>query len=127
MRSHHNLLVWQKARELVKNIYQLCKEIPKEEMFGLTQQLKRAAVSIPANISEGMGRHTIKDSLRFFYISKGSIYEIETLIIISFDLQFLTKEKANELTSQSFEISKMLSGLIKNYESRLKEKAISLR
>ena len=84
--SYRELEVWKQTRVLVKNIYQLTKNFPKDEQFGLTNQQRRAAISIPSNIAEGCGRNSFKDSLHFFFVARGSLYEVETQVIISFDL-----------------------------------------
>lgn len=83
--SYRDLDVWQQSRLLVKNIYQLTKIFPKEEQFGLTNQLRRAAISVPSNIAEGCGRNHFKDSVQFFFISRGSLYEIETQLVLATD------------------------------------------
>jgi len=81
--SFKDLIVWQKGIELVNEIYKVTKHFPKEELYGLTSQIRRAAISIPANIAEGWGRGTTKNYIQFLEISRGSLYELETLIIIS--------------------------------------------
>ncbi|MFO0488006.1 MAG: four helix bundle protein, partial [Cyclobacteriaceae bacterium] len=77
--------VWKQAKDLVRQIYELSKSFPKEEQFGLTNQLRRAAVSIPSNIAEGCGRNHFKDSIQLFYIARGSLYEVETQVLIAYD------------------------------------------
>lgn len=76
-KSYHDLIVWKKSHDLVIEVYRITKEFPKEEMFGLTSQLRRAVTSIPANIAEGFARTGTKDNLRFYNIAAGSIYETE--------------------------------------------------
>ena len=82
LESYRNLEVWKQTKGLVCLIYQVTKAFPKEEQFGITNQLRRASVSIPSNIAEGCGRNHSKDSIQFFFISRGSLYEVETQIII---------------------------------------------
>lgn len=82
MANYQTLEVWKKGMVLVKDIYQFAKILPKEEMFGLTSQIKRAAVSVPTNIAEGMGRQHKKDCIHFMHIARGSLYELETLLLI---------------------------------------------
>jgi len=81
--SFKDLFVWQKGIELVNDIYKLTKQFPKDEVYGLTSQIRRAAISIPANIAEGCGRGTTKNYIQFLEISRGSLLELETLIIIA--------------------------------------------
>jgi four helix bundle protein len=81
--------VWKEARILVKLVYENLVDFPKAEVFGLQSQIKRAVVSIPSNIAEGSGRNHRKDSLQFFYIARGSVYELETQLYLSFDLNFI--------------------------------------
>ena len=79
--KYTELEVWKEARILVNEMYLISKEFPKEELYGLTSQMRRCAISIPSNIAEGCGRHHFKDSLRFFFIARGSLYELETQIL----------------------------------------------
>jgi four helix bundle protein len=88
MHNYKEMKIWQKGRMLVKDIYQLTKNFPSDERFGLTSQARRAAVSIPLNISEGAGRGTDKDFSHFLDMARGSLFELETLIILSSDLEF---------------------------------------
>ena len=81
--SYKDLIVWQKGIDLVKNVYTITKSFPKEEMFGLTNQMRRASVSIPANIAEGWGRNSTKNYIQFVRISRGSLFELETLLVIA--------------------------------------------
>ncbi len=117
MRAHHKLVVWQNARMLVKEVYQITKSFPKEEIFGLRQQIKRASVSIPANISEGMGRKTKKDSSRFLTIARGSAFELETLFIISCDLEFIAEESLIKLLEKTEMITIQLNGLLNKFQT----------
>ena len=113
-KSFTKLLVWEKAHKLVLSIYQEAKFeakiFPKEETFGLVSQLKRAAVSIPANIAEGYKRKGIKDKIRFYNIAQSSLEEVRYYLILSKDLNYLKDESLNELLE---EISKMLESYIK--------------
>ena len=114
MANYQTLEVWKKGMALVKDIYQFTKILPKEEMFGLTSQLKRAAVSVPANIAEGMGRQHKKDCIHFMHIARGSLYELETLLLICQDAFSIEQEKVNALQSTIIECMKQLNGFI-NY------------
>ena len=102
MHNFKELIVWQKSRKLVKEVYLTVKKFPDEEKYGIISQIKRASISIPANISEGAGRRTNNDFSRFLDIATGSSFELETLIILSLDLEFLKESDYNNLT-KSFE------------------------
>ncbi len=111
MHDFKKLIVWQKTRDLVKNIYLLTKSFPKEELYGLTSQIRRSAVSILSNIAEGAGRNSKKDFNRFLDIANGSAFELETQIILSFDLGYITETEMNSILNQIEEIQKMIYGL----------------
>ena len=83
IKSYKDLLIWQKGIQLVKEIYLICKDLPKDEVFGLQSQMKRAAISIPSNIAEGYGRNYTQNYIQFIKIARGSLLELETQIIIS--------------------------------------------
>ena len=108
-----DLLVWQKSRVLVKNIYDLTAEYPKSEQFGLVDQMRRAAVSVPSNIAEGFGRSSKKEFKQSLNIARGSIAELQTQLLLSFDLGFLDKENYDSIDAQVIELYKMLNSLIK--------------
>jgi len=112
MQTYRDLVVWQKAISLVLKLYTETKVWPKEEVYGLTSQIRRSAVSIPSNIAEGYGRNSTGDYIRFLQIASGSLYEFQTQLEISFQLAYLNEEKYVEINSLSVEIEKMLSSLI---------------
>lgn len=112
------LLVWQKAIDLVNNIYEATKSFPVEEMFGLIMQLRRASVSVAANISEGASRSSGKDQARFFEIAYGSLNEIMTLLHVSLSQRFIGKDQFVDLRSKTRELCRMLSGLKRTVLSR---------
>jgi four helix bundle protein len=116
--SYRDLDVWQQTRLLVKRVYQLSKQFPKEEQFGLTNQIKRAAVSIPSNIAEGCGRNHSKDSIQFFFISRGSLYEVETQLILAFDLEFISEAEVKTVFEQVTRCKKLLNGFINYYQTK---------
>ena len=95
--NYTDLDIWVATRKLVKEIYLLTKNFPKDEVFGLTGQIRRCAVSIPSNIAEGCGRNTPKGTLAFLYISRGSIFELETQIYLASDLQYIMEEDFNKI------------------------------
>jgi four helix bundle protein len=113
VKSYRELIIWQKSMDLVTMIYKFTASYPREEMFGLTSQLRRAAVSIPANISEGQARNTSGEFRQFLWIAYGSLAELETLTILSNNLNYLTTENAEILLKNCSEIGKMINGLLK--------------
>ena len=96
LKSYKDLLVWQKSIALVKGIYRLTRSFPPDERFGLVSQLRRAAVSVPSNIAEGQSRHTCGEFVQFLSHAEGSLAELETQILIAVDLDFCSKEEANQ-------------------------------
>ncbi len=112
IKNYRDLSVWQKAMTLVKQIYETTRSFPKEELYGLTQQLRRAAVSIPSNIAEGNGRGTKPDYVRFLQIARGSLFETQTQIELSRDLVYLSVATAPPLLALCNEIERMLNTLI---------------
>lgn len=113
VRSFKDLLVWQKSMRLVKLIYHLCCEFPDGERFGLTTQLQRAAVSIPANIAEGNSRGSRRDYARFVSISMGSLAETETYVLLAIELGFIDRDHALPSLELMDEIGRMLNTLRK--------------
>jgi len=117
--THKNLQVWRKSISFVKDIYLITRAFPREEMFGLTSQLRRAAVSIPSNIAEGNGRESKKDLIRFLYIAIGSAAEIETQLIICHEIGLLNGNDFDRLMSQNHEIIRMVTALANNKKKEL--------
>lgn len=115
--NYKDLDAWKEARVLVKLVYNTISIFPKEEMYGLQAQVKRSVISIPSNIAEGCGRHHRKDSLQFFYIARGSAYELETQLYLAFDLEFIPEEQLTSLLSHLQTTRMLLSGLINRYVS----------
>jgi len=116
--SYRDLDVWQQARVLVKIIYQLTRSFPKDEQFGLISQLRRAVISVPSNIAEGCGRNHFKDSTQFFFIARGSLYEVETQLIVSSDLGFLPEQEMDTALSQVIRCKKLLNGFINYFQKQ---------
>lgn len=112
MANFKELLVWQKSINFVTEVYELTYLFPKDEMYGLTSQIRRASISIPSNIAEGNSRRSLADYLQFLKIARGSCAEVETQLIIAKNLHFLNEEKYSELNENIIEISKMLNALI---------------
>ena len=111
MKPHHRLDVWKKSIAFVKRIYILTGSFPAEEKFGLVSQMRRAAVSIPSNISEGAARNSRKEFINFLHIAQGSVAELETQIMLACDLGFAESEATEPLLSELEEISRMIIGL----------------
>jgi four helix bundle protein len=111
-----NLNVWQKAMGLVNVIYRFTKDFPRDEWYGLTAQMRRAAVSVPVNIAEGKGRHHKKEYVQFLYMARGSLYEEMTLIRIAQELAYLSRPNAEALEQLCGEITAMLNGLIQSLQ-----------
>lgn len=116
-RSFKELIVWQKAHSFVLNVYKFAQSFSKDEMYGLTSQFKRAAVSIAGNIAEGYAKKSLADKLKFFNISQGSLEECEYYIVLSRDLEFISKEQEKVLDSLSDEIGKLLQSYMKKMQS----------
>ena len=103
---------------LIKEVYTVAKGYPKEELFALTSQTKRAAVSIAANIAEGVGRNYKKDTVQFLHIARGSLYELETLLNIAVMVEILSEAQFNPFENMIDEEIRILNGLIKSYQQR---------
>lgn len=113
-----DLKVWQKAYKLCINIYKLTSNSPKEELYCLTSQLRRASISIPSNIAEGYGRETTREYIRFLYVAYGSYCEPETQLLLSYDLKHLREEQKRKLFEDAKEVERMLKALIKSLENK---------
>lgn len=122
LKTHNDLDVWKRSIELVTEIYTITKSFPKDELYGLVNQIRRAAVSIPSNIAEGAARKNTKEFIQFLYIALGSISELETQIIISQKLSYLDQTKSNKLLKEVIQIISMLLGLIKFLNKKIKTK-----
>jgi len=118
-KSFKDLQVWQKAKQVGLEVYKLTKELPKEELYGLTSQMRRAAVSIPSNISEGHARKSTKEFINFLSIALGSTAELETQLIFCVELGYLNQEQTKEACQLLDEIGKMIRGLNKKLVSSL--------
>ena len=118
LKNYKELNVWQKSYALCLHIYKITKGFPKDEIYGLTSQIRRSAVSIPPNIAEGYGRKTTIEYVRFLYIAYGSICELETQTMISGDLSYVEKESLGKLKGEIGDIERILKALIKFLESK---------
>ncbi len=117
MTNYKKLNAWKEAMLLVKEVYLVVKTYPKEELFALTAQTKRAAISIPSNIAEGMGRQYKKDTVQFLHIAWGSLYELETLLNIAVMIEILDEKKFDRLSLLIDKCLRLINGLI-NYHNK---------
>lgn len=122
VRTFRDLVVWQKAIDLVTEIYRVTQKFPKEEMFGLISQLRRAAVSVPSNIAEGQGRLTEKEFRQFLGNARGSLSEVDTQIIIAKNLGYLEESVFKNLSAMIAEVGRVLNGLISSVISEKRTK-----
>jgi len=118
-RSFRDLRVWQKAHEFVLAVYRYTESFPEREKYGLTHQLRRAAISIPANIAEGHGREHLGDYLRHLSFANGSLMELETHFLIAVALGYVTREQSATLMSMTSEVGRMLNGLTRKLRGPL--------
>ncbi len=119
VQNFYNLETWQKGHELVLDIYRITKDFPKEELYGIVSQLRRAASSITANIAEGFARYHFKDKIRFYYQARGSAAEVQNFLLLSHDLSFINKEVCNGLMEKSNNTRQLINGLIRSVEKQL--------
>jgi four helix bundle protein len=111
-RSYKELIAWQKAMDLVSDVYSVSQEFPRDEIYGLTSQVRRAAVSIPSNIAEGQGRRSPKEFVQFLRIARGSIAEVETQLLIAVRLGYTQLQRAEMILDASAELGRVLQGLM---------------
>jgi len=119
MQDFRQLLVWQKAHDLALAVYRATASFPSHELYGITSQMRRAAVSIPTNIAEGCGRDSRLEFIHFLQIAAGSAAELEYLVLIARDLGLLNPGESSDLSEKTIEIKRMLTGLIKQVRSKL--------
>jgi four helix bundle protein len=117
-KSYTDLEVWKKSRELVKQAYILTGFFPKEETYALTSQVKRAAISVPSNIAEGVARRSNRETVQFLYISRGSLYELETQFYLASDIGYLSKSQIESIIDIIEECKKLISGFINYYSGK---------
>jgi four helix bundle protein len=114
--SYRELIAWQKAIDVVAEVYRLIKNFPKDEMYGLTNQIRRAAVSVPSNIAEGQGRLSRGEFRHFLGQARGSVFELQTQITIAERLEYLPRESSQALLESAIEVGRILNGLISSLE-----------
>jgi four helix bundle protein len=113
VRSYRDLIVWQKAMELAKQTYHIASRFPAYERYGLADQMRRAAVSVPSNIAEGQARQHTGEFRHFLYVALGSLAELETQVLIAHDIAYLTAEEIKDLETLTGEIRRMIYGIIR--------------
>ena len=118
VKNYSELIAWQKAMDLVEMTYRATARFPKEEVYGLTSQLRRSAVSIPSNIAEGQGRRTTREFLKFLSIANGSLRELETQVAIAARLNYLDEEGKTRMFSLTSEVGRLMNGLIRSLEAK---------
>ena len=118
LRNYKDLKVWKKSYSLCLAIYQITGTFPNDEKYGLTSQARRSAVSVPSNIAEGYGRRTTADYVRMLYIAYGSLCELETQILLSGDLGYISDIELHRLTTDISEVERMLKGLTRSLEEK---------
>ena len=112
--SFEKLIAWQKARELALEIYKITKLFPKDELFGITSQMRRCSVSAASNLAEGSGRNSMKDKARFTEIAYGSALELLNQLILSFDFEYIEEQKYIEIREKITEVTVLINGLYKS-------------
>jgi four helix bundle protein len=112
LKNYQELIAWQKAIDLVEDVYKASKSFPREEIYALTSQIRRATVSIPSNIAEGQGRRTTADFLRHLSIAYGSLREVETQILIAVRLRYLAQRNTEAVMKLAGEVRRLLNGLL---------------
>jgi four helix bundle protein len=120
IQSFRDLNVWNEGHKLVVMVYKITKSFPKEETYSIIDQMRRAASSITANIAEGFGRHTFKEKVQFYYLSKGSLLELENFILIAKDVGYLNQINFNSLLNQATIVDRLLQGFIKKSKTFIK-------
>jgi four helix bundle protein len=117
-KPHKRLELWKQSMDLTINIYRTTERFPSQELYGLTNQIRRAAVSVPSNIAEGAARQTKKEFINFLHIAQGSVSELDTQLDIAVRLKYLTTEARIDLDAQMTQIDKMITGLIRHLSKR---------
>src|SRR5208282_434904 len=113
---YRDLIAWQKAKALALNVYRCTHRFPRDEIYGLTSQMRRAAVSVPSNIAEGKGRYSHKDFVHFLYQARGSLLELETQLSIARVLEYIEQPVFESFESQTEELGRILNGLINRFQ-----------
>lgn len=117
IKSYNDLIVWQKAIQLVKEIYLATQSFPREEIYGLTSQIRRSAVSVPSNIAEGQARNSTGEFIHFLGIARGSLAELDTQTIIASELGYVSTENGKVLREKNADVNRLINGLIKSLKN----------
>jgi four helix bundle protein len=117
--NYRDLIAWQKAKALALDVYLCTRKFPKDEVYGLSSQMRRAAVSVPSNIAEGKGRHSRKELVQFLYRARGSLLELETQLSIAHELGYIDGTAFRHLEKVTAEEGRILNGLINRFEIQL--------
>src|SRR5271156_2572969 len=115
--NYRDLIAWQKAKRVALDVYRFTRRFPKDEVYGLSSQMRRAAVSVPSNIAEGKGRYSQKEFVQFLFHARGSLLELQTQISIARDLDYLDSIAFKNLESQTEELGRILNGLLNRFQS----------
>jgi len=118
VQSYRQLIVWQKAMDMAADIYQATESLPKQELYGLTSQLRRAATSVAANVAEGQGRRSTGEFCHFLGIARGSLYEVETELLLARSLRFMSEADCDTVLELTTEVARLLNGLMNSLEQR---------
>jgi four helix bundle protein len=118
IRNFYDLDAWQKSHALVKAVYAATRDFPSDERYGMTSQMRRAVISVTANIAEGFARYHTKDKIRFYHHARGSVVEVQNFIILAKDFTYINLESARKLFHESREVEKLVNGLIRGLQSR---------
>ena len=120
--NYRDLIAWQKAKSLALSVYRSTRLFPRDEIYGLSSQMRRAAVSVPSNIAEGKGRRSQKELVQFLYHARGSLLELETQLSIAYDLEYMDLQMFASLESQTKELGRILNGLIHRFQPAIEKK-----
>jgi four helix bundle protein len=118
VKDYRELIVWQKAMNLVEATYRMTTKFPREELYGLTSQMRRAAISVPSNIAEGQARSTTRDFLHFLAIAYGSLKEIETQVLIAERLRYINNRQSTDFVQSTIEVARLISGLANSLKKK---------
>jgi len=121
IRNFYDLDAWKEAHKLALGIYRITKEFPKEELYGIVSQMRRAASSIAANIAEGFARYHFKDKIRFYYQARGSVAEIQNFLFLAKDLKYIDLDIFQKIGKQSARVAQLINGLIRSTENQTKK------
>lgn len=119
IKSFTDLIAWKEGHKLVLSVYTLTRSFPREELYSLTDQIRRAVVSITSNIAEGFSRQGAKEKIQFYYMALGSLTEVQNQLLVAKDLNYLKKEDFNNIANQTVKVSKLTNGLIKSLKTSL--------